>query len=69
MLRLLMPVGTALLRKPEGKRFSAAAVQTVNKPKVVIIGCGWGGFRCANDIDKSKYDVKLVSMLLYAIST
>lgn len=31
------------------------------KPKVVVVGCGWAGFRFAQDIDKSKYDVSLVS--------
>jgi NADH dehydrogenase FAD-containing subunit len=28
---------------------------------VVVIGCGWAGFRFAQDIDKSKFDVSLVS--------
>jgi NADH dehydrogenase/NADH:ubiquinone reductase (non-electrogenic) len=27
----------------------------------VVIGCGWAGFRFAQDIDKSKYQVSLVS--------
>jgi len=31
------------------------------KPKLVVLGCGWGGFRCARDVDKSKYDVTVVS--------
>ena len=34
---------------------------TSSKPKVVVIGCGWAGFRFAQDIDKSKYNVSLVS--------
>ena len=31
------------------------------KPKIVILGCGWGGFRLARVIDKKKYSVILVS--------
>lgn len=31
------------------------------KPKIVVVGCGWAGFRFAQDIDKSLYDVSLVS--------
>jgi NADH dehydrogenase/NADH:ubiquinone reductase (non-electrogenic) len=33
----------------------------VIKPKIVVIGCGWAGYRFAQDIDKSKYHVSLVS--------
>jgi NADH dehydrogenase FAD-containing subunit len=43
----------------------AAATTTRNevtgKKKVVILGCGWGGFRLAQDIDKSLFDVVVVS--------
>jgi len=31
------------------------------KPRVVVIGCGWGGFRFAQDINKNRFDVTLVS--------
>jgi NADH dehydrogenase FAD-containing subunit len=31
------------------------------KPRVVIVGCGWAGFRIAQDLDKNKFDVHLVS--------
>eukprot|EP01032_Pedospumella_encystans_P012913 gene12913-14903_t len=31
------------------------------KPKVVVLGCGWAGFRFAQDIDKNKFSVSLVS--------
>jgi len=34
---------------------------TPRKPRVVVIGCGWGGFRFAQDIDKKAFDVLLVS--------
>eukprot|EP00598_Pedospumella_elongata_P000480 CAMPEP_0184975452 /NCGR_PEP_ID=MMETSP1098-20130426/6705_1 /TAXON_ID=89044 /ORGANISM="Spumella elongata, Strain CCAP 955/1" /LENGTH=481 /DNA_ID=CAMNT_0027498199 /DNA_START=18 /DNA_END=1463 /DNA_ORIENTATION=- len=37
------------------------ATGAVVKPKVVVIGCGWAGYRFAQDIDKSKYHVSLVS--------
>ena len=36
-------------------------IASIGKPKVVVIGCGWAGFRFAQDIDKSKYHVTLVS--------
>jgi len=31
------------------------------KPQLVVLGAGWGGFRCARDVDKTKYDVTVVS--------
>jgi len=32
-----------------------------NKPRVVVLGCGWAGFRLARDLDKNLYDVTVVS--------
>lgn len=34
---------------------------SVGKPRMVILGTGWGGFRLAREIDKQKYDVTVVS--------
>ena len=34
---------------------------TAKKPKIVILGCGWGGFRLARVIDKKKFSVVLIS--------
>ena len=31
------------------------------KEKIVILGVGWGGFRVARDLDKTKFDVTIVS--------
>merc|ERR1719369_689336 len=31
------------------------------KPRLVVVGAGWGGFRCARDVDKTMYDVTVVS--------
>ena len=31
------------------------------KPVVVVLGSGWGGYTVAKGLDKSKYDVKVVS--------
>jgi NADH dehydrogenase FAD-containing subunit len=31
------------------------------RPKVVIVGAGWAGYRMAYDLDKTKFDVKVVS--------
>jgi NADPH-dependent 2,4-dienoyl-CoA reductase/sulfur reductase-like enzyme len=36
-------------------------VTTFAKPRIVIIGAGWAGFRAATDLDKSKFDVTVVS--------
>ena len=32
-----------------------------NKSRLVVLGAGWAGFRLAKDVDKSKYDVTVVS--------
>lgn len=32
-----------------------------SKEKIVVLGSGWGGFRVAKDLDKTKYDVTVVS--------
>ena len=32
-----------------------------SKPRVVVLGAGWGGFRVARDLDKTKFDVTVVS--------
>lgn len=60
---------TLVLRVPFEKRagkklFSIASFISTNnssKPKVVIIGAGWAGYRVGLDIDKNKYDVHLIS--------
>ena len=31
------------------------------KKKVVILGCGWGGFNFANKLNRSMYDAYLIS--------
>lgn len=56
----------AARRVLRGRVFFSTAVGTPvklmsKKPKVVILGSGWGGFRLANTIDKSKYEVNIVS--------
>lgn len=33
----------------------------LNKKKIIILGTGWGGFRLAQDIDKKKYEVTIIS--------
>lgn len=48
---------------------SAAASSAKGKPKVVVIGCGWAGYRVALDLDKSKFDVQLVSPRNYFLFT
>jgi NADH dehydrogenase FAD-containing subunit len=40
---------------------ASTAVQRFTKPKVLIVGSGWAGFRMATDLDKKKFNVELVS--------
>ncbi|OEU12854.1 FAD/NAD(P)-binding domain-containing protein [Fragilariopsis cylindrus CCMP1102] len=32
-----------------------------NKPRIVILGTGWGGYTLANRLDKNKFDVRVIS--------
>jgi len=41
-------------------RFFAAAAQD-KRPRLVILGTGWGSFRVLSDIDSSKYEISVVS--------
>jgi NADH dehydrogenase FAD-containing subunit len=38
-----------------------ASFGSSGKPKVVVVGAGWAGYRVAHDLDKQKYDVAVVS--------
>ena len=42
-------------------RIHIRRVTTSSKPRVVVLGAGWGGFRVARDLDKTKFDVTVVS--------
>ncbi|GAB5354770.1 hypothetical protein AAMO2058_000147900 [Amorphochlora amoebiformis] len=44
-----------------GLRFFGSAPSISSKPRVVILGSGWGGFYAARSIDKNKYDVRVIS--------
>jgi len=44
-----------------GYTIGSRHVCTGSKPRLVVVGAGWGGFRCARDVDKTKYDVTVVS--------
>ena len=50
-------------------RRTFVSVAEAKKKELVIVGCGWAGFRLAQDIDKSKYNVKLVSPRNYFLFT
>jgi NADH dehydrogenase FAD-containing subunit len=50
--RILTPLYS--FHQPITRSFSA-------KPKVVILGSGWSGFRLAQDLDKKIYDVTVIS--------
>jgi NADH dehydrogenase FAD-containing subunit len=36
-------------------------VKTPQKPLVVVLGSGWGGFHAAKQLDKAAFDVRVVS--------
>ena len=38
-----------------------ASQATARKPRVVVLGSGWGGNKVARYLDKSKFDVRVVS--------
>ena len=41
---------------------SSSGVHAVDKrSRIVILGCGWGGFRLARVLDKKKFDVTVIS--------
>lgn len=40
---------------------TATSAATANKQKVVVVGAGWAGYRVAQDLDKTKFDVEVVS--------
>ena len=52
--------GNGSLSWPVLSRLSHSSV-SFSKPRVVVLGVGWGGFRVAKDLDKSKFDVSVVS--------
>ena len=56
LLRRSVPTGSCL-RAPAGLRHLSSRV----RERVVVLGVGWGGFRVAKDLDKSKFDVTIVS--------
>lgn len=58
----MKPINSFLARNMiyKAERFLATSIKP-KREKVVILGCGWGGYRLAKDIDKEKFDVTLVS--------
>lgn len=46
-----------LLRQRQHRHFTTGT----SKPRVVVVGTGWGGFEAAKTIDKDKYSVHVVS--------
>jgi len=41
--------------------FGAPATKQKQKPRVVVLGTGWGGHTLAKRLDKSKFDVRVIS--------
>lgn len=47
---------------PVAEKIGESSSESTNgKPKVVILGSGWGGFNFGNQVSKDIYDVTLVS--------
>ena len=40
--------------------YSSSAALYAGKPRVVVLGSGWGGFAFAKSLDLNKFDVTLV---------
>ena len=48
-----------------------ASQATARKPRVVVLGSGWGGNKVARYLDKSKFDVRVVNrepLPVYAVA-
>ena len=43
------------------RTFSTMGYEASGKPKVAVIGAGWGGFGFAKNINKKLYDVTVIS--------
>ena len=60
----LVGEGSVMLRPRKGIPVSASAgrvIQRRYKSRCVVLGAGWAGFRLAKDLDKSQYDVTVIS--------
>eukprot|EP01040_Poterioochromonas_malhamensis_P003197 gene3197-3408_t len=40
---------------------SAVEKKKDNRPRVLVVGAGWAGYRAAYDLDKQQFDVKIIS--------
>jgi len=56
-----MPVLRYRIGVPSVSSQHIRSISSNIKPRLVVVGSGWGGFRCARDVDKTKYDVTVVS--------
>ena len=61
LLRSVLRSPTAAAAALGRRRLLATVPGAAGKPRVVILGTGWGGYRLAQTIDKKKYDVRIVS--------
>merc|ERR1719462_1154322 len=57
--------GLTLIRVPSIQNIQlvrkSSSAATSSKCRVVVLGAGWGGFRVAKDLDKTKHEVTVVS--------
>lgn len=50
-----------MARPAQVKNILRLASSSADRPKIVVIGAGWAGYRVAHDLDKKKFDVAVVS--------
>lgn len=67
MSSFLIANSRGILTGTSSRRSAAAAYRRINssatgqKPKVVVVGCGWGGARAIRDLDPNLFDIHMVA--------
>merc|ERR1719186_1968866 len=60
-ISLRINISNNLLRQTSLRLCLQRTLVSSEKPMLVVLGAGWGGFRVARDLDKTKFDVTVVS--------
>ncbi|KAI5476170.1 FAD/NAD(P)-binding domain-containing protein [Pseudohyphozyma bogoriensis] len=62
-MSLVLPLRKAVRPVPAARTFATSSVS--EKQRLVILGSGWGGYELARKVNKSQYDVTMVSPNTY----